>query len=293
MKSASVSVWMGAAATLCFHASAFAVGQADVAPQEARMPVIQVAALRNADERPYRKIFKGMEVFEENHHLAPLASLRFRLYPRAKDASFDGLVVKLSGDKTNITVGLDQDHSFSLPRSAAAANEDAILTTNKKKGTYAWRIDIRTPGLPPNTRRLGDLRLECKVDMKAAELRQMIRDPSIMALAAVADPCTFRTFQNPFFADYPVFNVTLVSGARRESIASEWMYANSARAMPEAMYELADWRYTRDRQYVPPIFDSSWPDDTLLEFNYMDDQHDTDKTGAAAPPSSRPTEQQS
>ena len=30
-----------------------------------------------------------------------------------------------------------------------------------------WRTEIRTPGLPPNTRRLGDLRLECHVGMEA------------------------------------------------------------------------------------------------------------------------------
>lgn len=290
MKSTMISVCIGSVAVLRSHASAFAKGEAELAPQETRIPVIQVAGLRDADEKPYRKIFKGMQVFEENHQLAPLASLRFKLYPRARNASFDGLVVRLSGDKTDIAVKLDQDQSFILPNSADAANDDAVLTTNKKKGTYAWRVDIRTPGLPPNTRRLGDLRLECKVDMKGAELRKIIRNPSIMAVVALGDPCTFRTFQNPFFADYPVFNVTLVSGTRRESIGIEWLYANSARPMPEAMYELADWRYTRDRQYVPPIFDNRWPDDTLLEFEYMDDRHNREKAAAATSPISAETE---
>lgn len=263
---------MGVAALLCGSGAALAADQAQASSTQAAMPTVQVAALRDVDDKPYCKIFEGMAVFEANHYLAPLAALRFRLYPRARNASFDGLRVRLSGEKINLAVELDQDHSFSLPSSADAARDDAMLTTNKRKGTYAWRVDIRTPGLPPNTRRLGDLRLECKVDMKGAELRQVIRNPSIMALAAVADPCTFRTFQNPFFADRPVFNVVLVSGTRREAIGSEWLYANSARPMPEVMYELADWRYTRDRQYVPPIFDSSWPDDTLLEFEYMDDE---------------------
>lgn len=272
--------WLGALAFVCGHAAAFPTAQNPAAAQaQSAVPVVEVAGLRDVDEKSYRRIFKGMQVFEENHQLAPAASLRFRLYLRSRNASFAGLRVKLSGDKTDIPITLDDDHGFSLPRSAAMAADDALLTTNKKPGTYAWRVDIRTPGLPPNTRRLGDLRLECKVDMKGAELRQMVRNPSIMALAAVSDPCTFRTFTNPFFADRPVFNVTLVSGARRESIASEWLYANSIRAMPEAMYELADWRYTRDRLYIPPIADSSWPDDTLLEFEYMDDAPASDQTG--------------
>lgn len=294
MKNNNIIGWLGTAAFVCCHGAAFATGQEKAGSPSAgtAVQVVQVAGLRDVDKKRYRKIYQGMEVFEENHQLAPAASLRFRLYPRSKGASFAGLHLKLSGDKTDLPITLDEDHSFSLPKSAAMAKEDVLLTTNKKQGTYAWRADIRTPGLPPHTRRLGDLRLECKVDMKGAELRQMIRNPSIMALVAVCDPCTFRTFTNPFFADRAVFNVTLVSGARRESIASEWLYANSARAMPEAMYELVDWRYTRDRQYIPPIADSSWPDDTLLEFDYMDDSPDMNKADAATSPVSPGTERQ-
>jgi hypothetical protein len=49
------------------------------------------------------------------------------------------------------------------------------------------------------------------------------------------------------------------------------MYANSARLPPEAGYALVAWGHARDRQYIPAIADASWPDDTLLEFEYMDD----------------------
>lgn len=258
--------WKPLIALLCWHAVAGAAEQA-ATPQ-----VVTVQAVRDVDEASYRKIFKGMEVFEEHHRLAPAASLRFRLYPRAEHASFKGLTVTLVSGKTEIPVELDENQSFSLPKDRALADAGAMVMTNKKDGTYAWRVDIRTPGLPPNTRRLGDLRLECKVDMKGAELRRMVRDPSIMALAATGDPCTYRTFQNPFFADRPVFNVTLVHGTRREAIAGEWMYANSARLLPGPIQELADWRHTRDRQYIPAIADASWPDDTLVEFDYMDEQ---------------------
>jgi hypothetical protein len=211
-----------------------------------------------------------MQVFADNRQLAPDAVLRFRLYPRARDASFTGLVVTLVAENTEMPVELDANESFTLPMDARLVAQDPVVMTNKKAGTYAWRVDIRSPGLPSGTRRLGDLRLECRVDMKGAELRHMVRNPSILAIVAVGDPCTHRTFQNPFFADQPVFNVTLVDGTRRESIAGPWMYANSARLLPEAAYSLVDWGYTRDRQYIPPIADASWPDDTRLEFDYMD-----------------------
>jgi hypothetical protein len=254
-------------ALLCWGAAACASGQA---PQDAPQ-VVMVEAVRDVDEVPYRKFYEGMKVFEQNREMAPAATLRFRLYPRAGNASFEGLALALVGTKTEIPVALDAHQTFTLPVDAQLAAEGAVVMTNRKAGTYAWRVDIRTPGLPPDTRRLGDLRLECKVDMKGAHLRRMVRDPSIVALAATGDPCTYRTFQNPFFADHPVFNVTLVHGTRRESIAGEWMYANSARFLPEAAYGLVDWGHARDRQYLPAIADASWPDDTLLEFEYMDD----------------------
>lgn len=255
-------------AWLSLHCAAIccAAAAAQEAPQ-----VVKVEAVRDVDEVSYRKFYKGMQVFAENRQLAPAAALRFRLYPRAEDASFAGLVVTLVAGNVEMPVELDENQSFTLPMDARFVAQDAIVMTNKKAGTYAWRVDIRTPGLPPRTRRLGDLRLECRVDMKGAELRRMVRDPSIMLLVATGDPCTYRTFQNPFFADRPVFNVALVDGARRESIAGTWMYANSARLLPEAGYALVDWGYARDRQYIPAIADPSWPDDTRLEFDYMDD----------------------
>jgi hypothetical protein len=232
---------------------------------------VNVEAVRDVDEIPYRRFYQGMQVFAAHHGLAPAAALRFRLYPRARGASFDGLVVTLVSGTTETPVALDANQTFTLPMDARLAADGAVVMTNRKAGTYAWRVDIRTPGLPPDTRRMGDLRLECKVDMKGAQLRRMVRDPSIMALAATGDPCTYRTFENPFFADRPVFNVTLVHGTRREAIAGNWMYANSARFLPEAGYALVDWGYARDRQYTPAIADPGWPDDTLLEFEYMDE----------------------
>lgn len=252
---------------LCVPAWALCAAQQAPAAQ-----VVVVQATVDADEVPYARFLKGMAVFEQNRQLAPAATLRFRLYPRAKDASFDGLVLTLAGGGREMRIELDPRQGFALPDLPELARAGAVVMTNKRSGTYAWRVDIRTPGLPPNTRRLGDLRLECKVDMKGAALRRVVRNPALVAMSAVDDPCTYRTFEYPFFAERPVFNVTLVWGTRRESLAAEWLYTNSARHLPEAVYALADWRYTRDRQYVPPIADRSWPDDTLVVFEYMDDE---------------------
>jgi len=65
---------------------------------------------------------------------------------------------------------LDDDHSFSLPRDVEAADEGAYVKTNRKAKSFAWRVDIRSPRLPSNARRLGDLRLECTIDTVTADL---------------------------------------------------------------------------------------------------------------------------
>lgn len=256
------------AALLSWHmgAAARAPSQQQNAPQQ-----ILVHGIRAVDQASYRKIFSGMQVFRENRQLAPAASLRYRLYPRAADATFEGLTMTLVADGVDIPVPVDAGQFFDLPEDAAFARAGASLMTNQKDGAYAWRVDIRTPGLSPNTRRLGDLRLECKVDTTGAHLRNIILTPAIALSAAVGDPCMLSSFENPFFADHPVFNVTLVSGTRRESIAADWMYANSARFLPDAILAYPDWRRGRDRQYIAALSDSSWPDSTLLYFDYMDD----------------------
>lgn len=50
---------------------------------------------------------------------------------------------------------------------ASSAFDDAQAVPNRKAQSMTSRTEIRTPGLLPDTRRLGDLRLECRVGMEA------------------------------------------------------------------------------------------------------------------------------
>ena len=93
------------------------------------------------------------------------------------------------------------------------------MMPNRKAGTLTWRAEIRTPGLPPNTRRLGDLRLECEVGM-AARLISNTR-PGLFGwidklFPEGPDYCHRAEPRYLFFADRPLFSVTMVAGARRE-----------------------------------------------------------------------------
>src|SRR3989304_2470262 len=100
-------------------------------------------------------MLKGMDLFEEMRSIAPDASLRYKLLPRQRDTKMDGIVMEIVGDTDRIPVPMASDRTFTLERHQRALDEAASVRPNRKAGSLTWRTEIRTPGLPPNTRRLG------------------------------------------------------------------------------------------------------------------------------------------
>ena len=138
-----------------------------------------------------------------------------------------------------------------------------------------WRSDIRSPGLPPNTRRLGDLRLECRVGMDAGLISNSNNIIGRITQAVLDTPayCDRKAPLYLFFADRPIFSVALVSGNRREVLSIDKLYA-AASDDPGLKNDLpyCDCEVLIDRTYVLPLGDLSWPNDTLVEFEYMEDK---------------------
>jgi len=244
-------------------------GRAD-APTIA-LPAVEVSALRDPVEKSYRKIVAGMDLFERRHGLAPDAPLRFKLLPRDRDTSMERITLGIVGDSVNIPVRVADDNTFSLQRSSRALDEDAAVVPNRKARSMTWRADIRTPGLPPGTRRLGDLRLECAVGLEAGLVSDSLPSP-LGGLIADRGYCEQRVPHYLFFAERPLWSVTLVYGSRREVLSVDELYAGISRS-PMANSELryCDCEVLLDRTYYAPLGDPGWPDDTLLELEYMDD----------------------
>jgi hypothetical protein len=234
---------------------------------------VTVTALRNAVEKPYRKMIAGMDHFDKRHALAPAASLRFKLLPRHRDTKMEDIQVEIVGESFALPVEVAPDHTFTLQRHQRALKEDASVRPNRKAATMTWRTEIRTPGLPPNTRRLGDLRLECEVGMEAA----LVSNNATSLFRWLVDGPQYCNRTNPdplylFFADRPLFSVALVAGARREVLSVDNLYAAASRNPDwRAQLPYCDCEVLVDRAYTLPLGDRSWPDDTLVEFEYMDD----------------------
>jgi len=232
---------------------------------------VTVHATRDPVDKSYRKMIDGMQRFARERALAPRASLRFQLLPRSPNVDMTAITMRVAGDGISIPVQVAPDNTFVLPYNEQALREDAAVLANRKTTSMTWRARVVTPGLPPGTRRLGDLRLECLVGMDAG----LVSNASpLFGWLAGAITGTERVCNSPdgnylFFAERPVFSVTLRAGSRVEVLPFKMLYAGGEQT--RAMLPYCDCQVLLDRTYYAPIWDRSWPDDTLLEFGYMDD----------------------
>jgi hypothetical protein len=210
---------------------------------------VAVAGTKDPDWKPYRKMLDGLNAFDKLHALAPRAELKFVLRPQAANLPVNDLKLRIVGDSASIDIPIAADLTFAMPRDENAARDDADLRLNTKKGLFRWRPDIHTAGLPPGTRRLGDLRLECEVRWAVDKF-----DASFLQLAylvPLGGACHSSRGRIFYTTSAPIASATLVSGERREKLPAERLD-----------------RKDRTR-YAPPLHDASWPDDTLVEFELL------------------------
>ena len=238
------------------------------------LPSVTISAKANRDpvEKSYRKMVRGMDLFERRHALAPDAPLRFKLLPRHRDTDMRNIRVDVVGASVETRVPIAPDDTFVLQRDRQALAEDALVVPNRKAQSMTWRTEIRTPRLPPQTRRLGDLRLECEVGMEAGLVsnHRSLIDRIVGALVDTPSYCSRKDPRYLFFSDQPLFSVTLVAGQRREVLPAGQLYAGVSDD-PAFREDLpyCDCEVLLDRSYFLPLGDASWPDDTLVEFETM------------------------
>ncbi len=245
-------------------------------PAARQLAPVTISAQANRDpvEKSYRKMVRGMDLFERQRALSPQGLLRFKLLPRKRDTDLNRIDLLVLSERVELPIPIAPDQTFTLPRHPQALADNAQVTPNRKLLTMTWRTDIRTPGLPPNTRRLGDLRLECQVGMEAGLISNSSTFIGQLTSAVVDTPayCERLAPQYLFFADRAVFSVTLVNGPRREVLALDKLYARASDD-PNLAGDLpyCDCEVLLDRTYVLPLGDRSWPNDTRVEFEFMDD----------------------
>lgn len=237
-----------------FLAAALLLCSAAGATQDAQVKEIDpvhVNAMRNPEVRKYKAVLAGLDAFDKHHKLAPaVPQLQFRLTARRKDESPEPLAIRLAGDGGfQLPVAVDGERRFVVPRSDAALAADSELELNRKRRHYRVMPDIRTPGLAANQRRLGDLRLECKVMIAIA--KEEIPFYGVILINGVlltTDWCSFfdekREASFDFDADAPITTAVLREGGRTQPLE------------------------VKDRSFSVSIATSSWSDDAIVELTF-------------------------
>jgi hypothetical protein len=233
---------------------------------------VQVTGIRPGprDEKTLAQLLGAQDAFNRHHALAPDATLEFRLYARLDPADLASLRLFRVDGAQRQEVPLDDHQRFALDPGWTRADADrgVLLQTNLPDGAVAWKVDVRSPGFPADRRRLGDLRLECEADTFHGNLQRGLRTPVSAILDASDELCQLDDAQ-VWFAERPVFGVTLVAGARRRTLPYSYLHGSTGTM---ALAPLFDWPYAlRDRAYFLPLDDASWPDDTAVVFDAMDD----------------------
>lgn len=246
--------------------------------------------MQDPDWLPYRAMRRGLDAFARYHALAPDADARFVLRPQTADSTTEGLMLRIVQGDNAILVPVMADGSFSLPPGLPHTDDNAELVLNRKKDLFRWRPWIQSPDLPRNTRRLGDLRLECQVLWAleqattatpatggVASSAQVHGGPAVGnaagapvaaagntgnnaggtagigapvagstagAAAATPGPCASATLALGFPAPSPLAGATLQSGGRSLALRLSG----------------------KGNIYFPPLSDTSWPDDALIQF---------------------------
>jgi hypothetical protein len=245
------------------------------APAKPTLGSVTVTGVGHPVEKSYRRMVEGMDLFERLHALAPHAQLRYKLLPRKHGTNMDDIQLEVIGNTFTTRVPIAPDRTFTLARDPKAWAEDAVVSPNRRQLSMTWRTDIRTPGLPPATRRLGDLRLECMVGIQAGLVSNTSSAIMQRLSSLLTDPfryCGQKNAQYLFFADRPIFGVTLIAGNRREVLPIDQLYASASDdpGLPQDL-PFCDCEVMLDRTYFLPLGDKSWPDDTLVQFDYMED----------------------
>jgi len=241
---------LSALTVACAFGALLACGPAAAVPGVDEPDTIEVHGIRKPEVHKYKAILAGLDSFDRHHALAPnVPELRFRIRALGGAGLPQQPRVRIEGDGDFVLpLALDAANRFTVPRSEAALDADGELALNQKRKLYRIEPEVRTPGLAANVRRLGDLRLECRVMVGIAkEEISLVWVLAINGLLRTRDWCGFTLEEPPkwgFDAEAPLIAATLREGERSQKLE------------------------TKKTSFEVVLSDASWSDDALVELEF-------------------------
>ncbi|TXI92598.1 MAG: hypothetical protein E6Q34_06340 [Burkholderiaceae bacterium] len=240
---------------------------------------VEVNHTRHPEERSYRFLHGGRQFFESLRARVPGAVLRFRLIPLKLEVDLKQVRLRLAGETFETPIHITEDFRFELPNNDLAFKEDAVILSNYSETELRFIAEVKSPDLPENRLRLGELRVNCEVFVKTLRFREKTDIVSLSKralLAVLSNPCLFEKPTIPFLAEQPIFKVSLSHGSRHVQLPLRSLYGQ--RLHPISIFGPGDlqngWLQLHPLEelaFIPPLSDTSWPDDTLIEIEFMED----------------------
>jgi len=234
-------------------------GAASAAAQDKQGGTVQVNGIRNPETHTYRAIAAGLDAFDAQHVLAPNAQLLFQARTRAGQPLAEALLkgapggeplrAMLAGDDAyTLALALDGEGRFQVPRSQPAWDAHADLRLSKQRSDVRVWPYVRSPGLPDNQRRLGDIRLECQVFVAIAKEEAPLHIVLLgNAVMLGSDWCAFMENRDRAWdaaTRAPLHSATLHDGQRRLALR------------------------VKGARFEVPIGDRSWSNDAIVELAF-------------------------
>ncbi len=280
----TVPLWSLALVSLACQAQTEAPAAAEAASQpqakaELALQKVEVQGESTAQRelKTLATLYEARELFEKHHALAPQAELKFKVYARTLAEHQQKINLALVTRQGRVPVPLDAEDNFTIDPAWNRYPDATELKSRLLDGRVTWRADIRTPGLPAHERRLGDLRLQCKVGFASGVARGDkvgFFGTVLKAVFSSTDSCDNRYSSGSSFADRPIFSVTLIDGARRQTLSNAMLHG-----LTDGSGAQYDWGFLlRERMFRLPMGDRGWSDDTRVVMEYADEpQQATDQ----------------
>jgi hypothetical protein len=208
------------------------------------LQAVTIEATKNPLSMKVSRLLLGVEAFETGRRHAPEAVLRF-VVSLTKPVSAPLKVWVQSGDE-RFPVAVDEKGEFSIPALSPELLAGAILVANVGNKSGKFRAIVRTAGYASDTRRLGDLRLECAVlwAIEREDVSLILR----AAFGAAGGVCN----SSKLAFSFPSPKALRSAEVRDNERTSEVRVLQGGRG------------------YWPPLYDTSLSDNAIVNFMFAD-----------------------
>lgn len=199
-------------------------------------PRVYVSAERDAEWNSYRHAYKAAAYFSKFTRTRPLIQAHMQIRLIDKEASLDGLTIRLAGERTDMMLPVDALGRATLPLLKEPYQDDAVLRLNRRRGSYYFSGRYSVRERDDGVYQASDLRAACDQLLdaqRASGYRIRLvgkRCAGVRFVYALADTDAPVTVQLPGAAPAPL---ALAEGAPFEG--------HSLVNYKVAVYRFADW----------------------------------------------------